>query len=115
MAPNLQDRPWWTTRSKAALIFVAGSIVGFALTLLVPVVADWKTNQDQRKLEKQIALANQRIQTLSRVSTERKEKLGRQGEITLRLFDHYFGKPAGEQTAVVSYLRFQFPTDLSTK
>jgi hypothetical protein len=108
-------RRWQTTKSRSAFIFAAGSVVGFFLTLFVPVVSDWKNNADQRKLEKQIAITNQRLQTLNRVSTEKTEKLGRQVEITRLLFDHYFGKPAGEQTAVVSYLRFQFPTDLGRK
>jgi hypothetical protein len=85
--------------------------VGTLLTVFVPAFS----STEQRNVEKQIAKANQQLESLNRLSAERTQNLSRQVEITRLLFDHYFGKPAGEQTAVVSYLRFQFPRDLSRK
>ena len=114
-AGGTENRPWWTRRSGPALLFVAGSLAGFFLSVFAPVLSDWRISGKQRDLEESIATANQQIEKLNRLSTERVQTLGRQVEISRLLFDHYFGKTPGEQTAVISYLRFQFPADLNKK
>lgn len=115
MEASIQARPWWATRSKVGLIFLAGTILGFLVNAFAPLLSDARISREQRKLEERIAESNQQLEVLNRLSLERTGSLSRQVEITRILFDHYFGKPAVEQTAVISYLRFQFPRDLSKK
>lgn len=81
------------------------------LTIFVPEFSHWKDrhlqksiSQSQQHQEGEIAKANQTLTSLNR-----------QVEITRLLFDHFFGRPTQEQTAVVQYLRWQFPNDLRKK
>ena len=100
--------PWWTSRSKWAIAFLVASNVAVLLTIFVPAVSSWRDRHLQETIsrgdqdqQKQIAAASQKLQTLNR-----------QVEVTRLLFEHFFGKPASEQRAVVNYLTFQFPNDL---
>jgi hypothetical protein len=105
---GIQDQPWWTSGSKYALAFLVLSNLAVLLTIFVPEFSHWKDrhlqqtiSKSQQHQEREIARANQTLQSLNR-----------QVEITRLLFDHFFGKPTQEQTAVVQYLRWQFPNDL---
>ena len=99
-APRLQERPWWTARSRWALAFIVASNLAVLATIFVPEFSHWK----DRHLQQAIAAANRNVEAQSR-----------QVEVTRLLFDHFFGKSAQEQKAVVEYLRFQFPHDLRTR
>src|SRR5262249_30092524 len=97
---RLQERPWWTARSRWALAFIVASNLAVLATIFVPEFSHWK----DRHLQQSISKANRNVETLNR-----------QVEVTRLLFDHFFGKSAKEQKAVVDYLRYQFPHDLRTK
>lgn len=108
---RVQEQPWWTSGSRYALLFLVVSNVAVLLTIFVPEFSHWKDrnlqraiSESQKQQEQQIAVANQTLQALNR-----------QVEITRLLFDHFFGKSAAEQTAVVRYLTYQFPSDLREK
>lgn len=108
---GVQDQPWWTSGSKYALAFLVVSNLAVLLTIFVPEFSHWKDrhlqksiSQSQQHQEGEIAKANQTLTSLNR-----------QVEITRLLFDHFFGRPTQEQTAVVQYLRWQFPNDLRKK
>ena len=97
---RVQEQPWWTSGSRYALLFLVVSNVAVLLTIFVPEFSHWKDrnlqraiSESQKQQEQQIAVANQTLQALNR-----------QVEITRLLFDHFFGKSAAEQTAVVRYL-----------
>lgn len=107
----VQDQPWWTTGSKYAIGFLVLSNLAVLLTIFVPALSQWRDRHLQdviatsdRKQQKQIAVANQTL-----------ESLNRQVELSRLLFDHFFGKPSSEQTAVINYLTYQFPKDLRKK
>jgi hypothetical protein len=109
--PGIQDRPWWTSGSKYALAFIVASNVAVLSTIFVPEFSHWRdrhlqqaiSNSD-RNQQREIASANQAL-----------ESLNRQVEVTRLLFDHFFGRSPKEQTAVISYLTYQFPRDLRKK
>jgi hypothetical protein len=110
-ATRIQEQPWWTSGSKYALAFIVASNVAVLLTIFVPEFSNWKDRHLQQQISKsdrnqqrEIAKANQGLETLNR-----------QVEVTRLLFDHFFGKPPKEQTAVIRYLTYQFPQDLRKK
>jgi hypothetical protein len=102
--PAAESRPWWTRRSGIALVFVVGSVLGFMLNVFVPVVSQQRISKQQRRLDRRIADSTRQVEDLSR-------KL----ELSRLLFDHYFGKSAIEQKAVIGYLQIAFPRDLGDK
>ena len=106
-----QDQPWWTSGSKYALLFIVLSNVAVLATIFGPEFSHWRDRHLQQAISKstlnqqhEIAKANQTLETLNR-----------QVELTRLLFDHFFGKTPKEQTAVISYLTYQFPQDLRKK
>lgn len=98
---GVQDRPWWTSGSRWALAFLVASNVALLLTVFVPAFSEWQ----DRHLQDAIAESD-------RTQQRQLGTLNRQVEITRLLFDHFFGRPANEQHAVVSFLSVQFPHDL---
>src|SRR5262245_769447 len=101
---TVEPRPWWATRSWFARLFVVASIVGLGVGVFAPIMSQREISRNQQALEQSLAQANQRI-----------EDMGRKVEVSRLLFDHYFGKPTAQQTAVITYLRFQFPAYLSDR
>ncbi len=110
-APRVQERPWWTSGSRYALAFLVASNVAVLLTIFVPEFSHWK----DRNLQRAISRSEQAQQAAIARADQRLTALNRQVEVTRLLFDHFFGKSASEQRAVVGYLRYQFPTDLRRK
>jgi len=109
--PARQEQPWWTSRSSWAIVFLVASNAAVLLTIFVPALSSWRDRHLQAAIHRgdqqqtrQIADASQKLETLNR-----------QVEVTRLLFEHFFGKPATEQRAVVNYLRFQFPNDLGRR
>jgi hypothetical protein len=110
-APRVQERPWWTSGSKYALAFIVASNAALLLTVFVPEFSHWR----DRSLQRAISDSEQRQERDIAKANESLTSLNRQVEVTRLLFEHFFGKPAREQRAVVSYLTYQFPQDLRKK
>jgi hypothetical protein len=109
------ERPWWTRKSGIAALFVAGSIAGFLVSVAAPLVSNQKLADQQAKLQRQIARDQQTTQRKLADVSAKLENQNRKVEVSRLLFEHYFGKPANEQRAVISYLTYQFPGDMSRK
>jgi hypothetical protein len=107
----VQEQPWWTSGSRYALAFLVLSNVAVLLTIFVPELSHWQ----DRNLQESISRSEQTQQREIASANENLQSLNRQVEVTRLLFEHFFGRPAREQTAVVSYLRYQFPSDLRKK
>jgi hypothetical protein len=84
------------------------SNVAVLLTVFVPAISSWR----DRHLQETISHGDQEQRTQIAAASQKLETLNRQVEVTRLLFEHFFGKPANEQRAVVNYLTFQFPHDL---
>jgi hypothetical protein len=101
---HVEPRPWWATKSWLAVFFVVASVAGFAVGVFAPIVSQQQISKEQRRLEQRLAQSTGHIENLSR-----------RVEVSKLLFDHYFGKSAAQQNAVITYLQYQFPEDLSQK
>jgi hypothetical protein len=111
---KVAERPWWTTRSLVAVIFVVGSVAGFLLQVVLPLKSGEHISKDQQKTQERISDKNRRLQIQLAQSQARVAALDRRVGVSELLLDHFFGKDAREQTAVVKYMRYQFRSDFQT-
>jgi len=104
---TIDDRPWWARRSLVAVLFVTASVAGFLLKVVLPA----QSSHEDRVVRTNISDKDRQARTALAEKNGEIQSLSRRVAVSRLLFDHFFGKDAREQRAVVTYLSVEFSKD----
>lgn len=88
-------------------MFVTASVAGFLLKVVLPA----QSSHEDRVVQTNISDKDRQQQAALAAKDHEIQSLSRRVAVSQLLFDHFFGRGAQEQRAVVTYLSVEFPKD----